>query len=57
MTYLERNRAELARLTNYLLQVAYITNVDRLSEVKKAVTMITNAYDYVVEHERKIKDR
>lgn len=55
MTYLEQNRKVIDKLANYLLQVATHTHVERLSEVKKAVTMFTNAYGYVVEHEKKMK--
>ena len=57
MTYLELKKSEIRQLTDYLLQVARDTNVDRLAEIKKAVTMILNAYDFVVEHEKKKRRR
>lgn len=55
MTYLEQKKKDFEKLTGYLLNVATINHVERLAEVKKAVTMVTNAYDYVVETERKMK--
>lgn len=55
MTFLAQKQKELEKITGYLLSVATINHVDRLSEVRKAVTMIQNAFQYVVDVEAKMK--
>ncbi len=55
MSYLSQKQKEFEKLTGYLLNVATINHVERLAEVKKAVTMVNNVYQYVVDVETKMK--
>lgn len=54
MSFLSGKKSEFVKMANYILQVATMHHMERLSEVKKAVTMVINAYEYVVDTEEKM---